>query len=228
MEIAGLAGSAGAPPAFSLEFDTLHTDGTKSLPQRIAVDPTTRTLPIVVLVETPGATYRVEHDGADDTLARDAAKTLIDQLEAQGKHWQVFAIQPADTGTGGTGTTGTGGTGTTGTGGTGTSGTGTSGTGGTGTTQPSAQVSIVTDLLAGPFDSGKLLKVFVVLQSLDPGAPSSTLQLDPANRASTTWKPAAGNIPPFAYRITYLMKEGDPKKVEGTEADLLLVLDVPA
>jgi hypothetical protein len=233
MTLAELAGSAGAPPTFSLEFDTLFTDGGKSLPQRIAVDPTTKTLPIVVLVEGPGATYRVEHDGAEDVLARDAAKTLIDQLEAQGKHWQIFALQPADSGTGGTGGTGatgtgTSGTGTSGTGGTGTSGTGTSGTGGTGTTQPGPQVSIVTDLLAAPFDSGKLLKVFVMLQPLTAGAQGSTLQFDPANRAAATWQPAGGTIPPFAYKITYVFKDGGPRKVEGTEADLLLVLDPPA
>jgi hypothetical protein len=244
MTLAELAGSAGAPPTFSLEFDTLYTDGGKSLPQRIAVDPTTRTLPILVLVESPGATYRVQHDGADEVLSREAAKTLIDQLkQTSGKHWQVFAIQPpaGTTGTGGTGTTGTtgtsgtsgtGGTGTTDAGGTGTTGTtGTSGSGGTGGTTPpppGPQVSIVTDLLAGPFDSGKLLKVFVALQPLTAGAQSSTLQFDPANRAAATWQPTSGTIPPFAYKITYIFKDGGPKKVEGTEADLLLVLDPPA
>jgi hypothetical protein len=225
MTLAELAGQGGAPPTFSLEYDTLYTDGTKSLPQRIAVDPTTSTLPILVLLESPGATYRVQHDGTDEVLAREAAKTLIDQLKAQGKHWQVFAIQPpaGDPGTTGTtGTTGTGGTGTTGT-------TGTSGTGGTTPPPPPGpQVSIVTDLLAGPFDSGKLLKVFVALQPLTAGAQSSTLQFDPANRAAATWQPTNGTIPPFAYKITYVFKDGDPKKVEGTEADLLLVLDPPA
>ncbi len=212
MTLAELAGSAGQAATFSLEYDCLYADGGASLPQRVAIDPEVRDLPLLALLEAPGATYRVEHDGGKPELDRAAAAELIERLRGEGKRWRVYALtqrpaeppvepdpvhtpdpQPPDP---------------------------------TPTTGPA--VSILTDLLAPAFDGGQLQRAFVVLQPVGAGAASSTLVFDSQNRAQQTWRPTAGTIPPFAYKITYLYAGGTFRQSEGTEAGLVLVLDPPA
>jgi hypothetical protein len=89
-------------------------------------------------------------------------------------------------------------------------------------------VSIVTDLLGPALAAGALKKVFVVLQPVTAGAPSSTIAFDQDHQEAQSWRPSSGQIPPFKYQVTYVYAGGATKRVEGTESNLLLLLDPPA
>jgi hypothetical protein len=205
MTLAELAGQGGQSAAFSLELDTLATDGSTSLVQRAPLDPAVNDLPLVALLEAPGDTYRVECDGVQTTLDRSGAAALVDQLRAQGKHWQVYAVQPAQPAQPADPAQPRG------------------------PDQPAGPaVRIVTDLLADRFQHGGLQQVFAVLQAAADGSPSTTLTFDPAHAGGTTWQPSGVTIPPFKYRITYLYAGGVFRQTEGTESGLTLVLDPPA
>jgi hypothetical protein len=167
------------------------------------------------VVETADSVYTVEAGGGERTegLSREEAARRIEALRAAGEGWRVFARrraqEPTGTGGGGTGEAGAGGTGDTG-----------------GTGEPAvAPVTIVADLLAAPFAAGELASVFVTLQPAGDG-PQTTLAFEPDSPATRTWTPPGPGVPPFRYRITYLFT-GDrpPRRVEGTEAGPVLVLD---
>jgi hypothetical protein len=212
MTLAELMGQAGQPPSFSLEFDCLYTDGTLSLPQRVAVRPGMSELPVLALVETPTSTYTVESDGPEGStraeVDRAGAAALVERLRAEGKRWKIYARQPqpADTSQPTTTTP-------------------------TGPPQPTpaggAEVSIVTDLLAERFRTGKLKQVFVTLQTMAEGGPSSTLLLDAQSATGQRWRPASGAIPPFKYKVVYLYEGDVVRQAEGIEQNLLLLLDPP-
>ena len=208
MTLAELAGEGGT--GFSLEYDSLFTDGGASLPQRVALDPGTRDLPLLALIETPGATYRVEHGGTPEELDRASAAALVSRLRQEGKRWRVYSIQPKPgEPVGGVGEQPV-----------------------TPTPEPEPQPSIsqatvLADLLAGALETGQLQRAFVVLRA--PGQSiTSTLVFDLEHRETQTWRPTAGTIPPFEYKITYLYAGGKFKQVEGNEEGLMLVLDPPA
>jgi len=206
LTLAELAGSAGEPPVLSLEYDALYTNGKLSLPQRVALDPGVSNVVLPIVVETPTSRYTVSHDGTQEETDRAGAVALIDRLRADGKRWNVYASEPAPepdpTGPDGP-------------------------SGPTDPGQPAQGVNVVTDLLAGPFGDGRLLKVFVELQPDSDTAPTSTLVFDPQHATSTTWRPESGSIPPFRYRVTYLYPGNKTMASEGTETELVLLLDAP-
>jgi hypothetical protein len=97
LTLAELAAAGTKPPTFLLEYDCVYLDDRISLPQRLALSPTVREMPISVLVESPDSVFRLEHNAADaptvtvDNLARDAAVSMIDELRTRGERWRVFA-----------------------------------------------------------------------------------------------------------------------------------------
>jgi hypothetical protein len=205
LTLAELMGREGHPPSFSIEYDCLYTNGKLSLPQRVAVDPDQAALVLQVLIETPTSRYTVTYDDVRQETDRAGADTVIAQLRSQHKYWNVYASEPEPSQPDGP-----------------------SGPAGPGNGQPAQEVSILTDLLAPPFASGALTKVFVELSADADGAPKSTLVFDPAHAAGQTWHPASGTIPPFRYTITYLYAGNTTVKAQGTETDLVLLLDPPA
>ena len=202
-------GNAGQTEAFYLEYETVHTDGHLSLAQRMTVRPGQKEVTLVALVEAPDSVYTVDYvaeDGAHRVeLTRPQAVALLTDLKARGRRWQIFAHAPAPT---------------------------------PGPIVPvpdpltpaptGPAVSIITDLLGPAFEAGTLKKVFVVLSAATTGAVSTTIVFDPAHPDGQDWRPASGTIPPFKYQVTYLFASGAPRKFEGTEAGLTLVLDPPA
>jgi hypothetical protein len=220
MSLAELMGQGGKRPGFSLEYVSVYADGTLSLPQRVALDPDASTLIIPVLAELPDSVYTVDSTDGRTTLARPGAMRVITRLRNEGKHWNIYSSvrppQPVEDTPDTDGDTTDGATGD-----------GTTGDDGMPDTE-TAEVTVVADLLAEPFRLGQLSKVFVELQPDDDQAPSSTLRFDPQHGGDQMWGPAAGSIPPFRYRVTYVYPTGAPAEDEGTKADLLLVLDPPA
>jgi hypothetical protein len=213
MTLAELMGQAGQPPSFSLEFDSLYTDGTLSLPQRLAIRPGMTELPVLALVETPTSTYTVESDGPEGTaraeVDRAGAAALVERLRAEGKRWKIYARQPQPAGE----------------------------TGQTPRTTPEdppaqtpagPEVTIVTDLLGERFRTGRLKQVFVTLQAVAEGAPSSTLVFDAQSATGQRWRPTSGTIPPFKYKVVYLYEGDVARQSEGVEQNLVLLLDPPA
>jgi hypothetical protein len=206
VSLAELMGHDGVPASFSLEFESLQKDGSLSLPQRVAVRLSDRQLVLVALVEKPGTRFTVDYVGADgvhrEEMDRAAAVTLVERLRQEGGHWQMYA-RHADT---------------------------TPVTPRDPTEDPpptGPEVSVVTDLLGPAFAAGALKKLFVVIQAAADGSPSSTLAFDPDHQEAQRWRPASGTIPPFKYVVTYVYGTGT-KRVEGTETNLLLLLDPPA
>ena len=214
LSLTELMGTGAERPRFVIEYQSMYSDNTTSLAQRISVEPDQHTVSLQALVEAPSSTYTVEYDDHGPQHVdgdRAAASQLIDRLRTEGKTWSVYvhaaAPQPVDPPPDTTHTTPV-------------------------TTDPppvtsTATVTIITDLLAPAFASQGLKRAFVVLQATTTGAPSSTIVIEPATPAPVIWQPTGGTIPPFNYRITYLYHGAVSKKVEGTESNLLLVLDPP-
>jgi hypothetical protein len=214
-----LMGTGAERPHFVIEYQSIYSDNTTSLVQRMSVDPDQHVVSLQALVEAPSSTYTVEYDDHGPQHVdgdRAAASQLIDRLRTEGKTWSVYvhaaAPRPADP------------------------------TPDTHTPTPvtpdplpvttpatsTATVTIITDLLTPAFASQGLKRAFVVLQATTTGAPSSTIVIEATTPAPVVWQPTGGTIPPFNYRITYLYEGAVSKKVEGTESNLLLVLDPPA
>jgi hypothetical protein len=205
LTLAELMGRDGKPPSLSIEYDTLYTDGKLSLAQRVAVDPEAASVVLPVLIETPTSRYTVRSDDGEQELDRAGAAKLIDDLRSKHEHWNVYASEPTPADPGTTGQPG----------------------GGTG--QPAGQpVSVVADLLAGPFGDGTLTKAFVELSVDADGAPSSTLVFDLQHAGDQSWRPQSGTVPPFRYEVTYLYAGNKTVRDQGTKNDLVLLLDPPA
>ena len=79
---------------FVLEFTSWFADDTRSLPQRVAVDLTVRSVDLVVLWEPPGASYFLDSDTTIGPVTRDVAGQVIDTLRLAGKTWRVRAVAP--------------------------------------------------------------------------------------------------------------------------------------
>ena len=213
-----LMGSGAERPRFVIEYQSIYSDNTTSLVQRMSVEPDQHVVSLQALVEAPSSTYTVEYDDRGPQHVdgdRAAASQLIDRLRTEGKTWSVYvhaaAPRPADP------------------------------VPDTHTPPPvtpdpppvtspatsTATVTIITDLLGPAFASHGLKRAFVVLQATTTGAPSSTIVIEATTPAPVVWQPTGGTIPPFSYRITYLYEGAVSRKVEGTESNLLLVLDPP-
>ncbi len=80
---------------FFLEFTSRFADDTRSLPQRIALDLTRRTVDLIVLWEPPGASYYVDADTSIGPVTREVAGQVIDSMRTSGKSWAVRAVAPA-------------------------------------------------------------------------------------------------------------------------------------
>jgi hypothetical protein len=88
-----LAGNAAARTVFFLEHDARFADGTRSLPQRQALDLTNRTYILDVLYEPPNATYFVDTGGQQgQPMTRAQAVDRINELRHAGKTWEVRAV----------------------------------------------------------------------------------------------------------------------------------------
>ena len=167
---------------------------------------------MLALVETPTSIYTVESDGTDGTAVveadRPAAAALVERLRGQGKHWKIYARQPQPAGTEQPTTP-------------------------TPTTTPEPtpaagpEVMIVTDLLGERFRTGKLRQAFVTLQAITPGAPSTTLAFDAQTATGQRWRSPDAAIPPFKYKVVYLYEGDVARQSEGTEQNLVLLLDPP-
>jgi hypothetical protein len=90
-----LMGRSGQPATYSLEYGCLYTDGSLSLPQRVALDPEVRSVVLPVLVETPTSRYTVRYEGRQEEHDRAGAVALVDRLRSEGKRWNVYATQPS-------------------------------------------------------------------------------------------------------------------------------------
>lgn len=210
MTLEELMGREGQPTTFFVEYETLHKDGSFSMPQRMAVNLSDRSLILVALAEAPGCVYMVVHRDASGEQRpeqdRAASATLVARLRSEGKLWQIYARRPdvtpdpvtPDPVTPDPVTTPTG-----------------------------NAVSIVTNLLGPAFAGGSLQNVFVVLRADVEGAPSTTLLFDRDHQEPQSWRPATGPIPPFRYQVTYVYSGDRIRRVEGSETGLLLLLDPP-
>jgi hypothetical protein len=204
-----LMGREGQAAAFFLEYETLHKDGSLSMPQRLPISLSDRSLVLVALVEAPGCVYMVVHRDATGEHRpeqdRAASAALVEQLRGAGAMWQIYARRPdAPPVTPPV----------------------------TGPTDPVVTpagnaATIATNLLGNAFTTGGLQTVFVVLKADTPGAPSTTLSFDAEHQEQQSWRPSSGQIPPFKYQITYVYTSGGTRRVEGTETGLLLLLDPP-
>ena len=223
---------------FSVEYETVASDGSISLPQRVAIDPDATNLPIQAIVETPKSIFTVEYDGdagvTRKELDRKAAADLMDDLRSKGGHWRFSVKEPEATTTPTSTTTGTTTSATTTT--TPTTGssdssapTTTTNTPATTPAKPSGpDVTVVTDLAAIALQDGTLLRIFVVLKPpTDDVGQQSSFVLDAKNFATFNWHPEGFVVPPFRYEISYFYKGNQVKKSSGTSSNLALILDPP-
>lgn len=213
MTLAELAGASGKLPQLFIEHYSVYKDGSPGLPQRTPVTLNTKDLLLQALVETAGGRYILEHggareDGADHKgLARTEAEQRLAALRTGGETWSLYLApaqpsQPAQP---------------------------FQPVQPTQPVQPAGPpVTVLTDLLEGPFGAGKLKQVFVTLRPPGDAAPGSTYRFDKDSHAQAQWRPASGTIPPFQYRIIYLYPSGATREVQGTETNLVLLLDPPA
>jgi hypothetical protein len=211
MTLDELAGLDGDRARFVLEYDCVFHDGRISLTQRIAVDLEGAPLLLRPLVETPRSTFTVEVSRpareTRESLSREQVEELIGRLVASGGEWRVYAREEArpdpspeeprpDPEPGPVDPVESG-----------------------------PEVTLITDLLSQPFESGSLQNVFVVLQADEDGAPQTTLTVSADRPGAQTWRPRGGTIPPFRYKITYLFEGGRARQKAGVEASPVLLLD---
>jgi hypothetical protein len=237
MSLAELMGSGGQRRTFSLEYYSLYGDGSLGLPQRVELDPSAKDLPVIALLETAASEYTLVYDDEHGEQRvkgdRAATETRIAGLRQAGRRWTLTAHNPAATGAPAGTSTGPAGGSTTGSTSSPSSGRDASGTGTTpgpaGTTPaPSGPlIAIVTDLLADRFIHGKLKQVFVVMQPVAEGAPSTSFSFDAGHQTAQNWHAPDSTVPPFKYRITFLYEGGVSKESTGTETSPMLILDPP-
>jgi hypothetical protein len=230
MSLAELMGSGGQRATFSLEFYSIYGDGSLGLSQRVELDPSAKELPVMALVETAASEYTVVYDdaGGEHRIKGDRAATeaTIALLRQASRRWTLTAHDPTVTGapsgtpsgqpdnstTGGKSSPPDGGN---------------SGGSGTGPAPSGPTIAIVTDLLADRFTNGKLKQVFVILQPMADGAPSTSFLFDASHQTAQNWHAPDVTAPPFKFRITFLYEGGVSKQSIGTETSPMLILDPP-
>jgi hypothetical protein len=225
----------GGQRTFSVEYETVASDGNTSLPQRVAIDPDATSLVVQAIVETPKSIFTVEYDGDNGVtrkeLDRKAAADLMNELRSKGGHWR-FSVKEPEVMPTATGTTtspfATGKPTTTTTSSDSSASTTTTSTPATTPAKPGPDVTVVTDLAAIGLQDGTLLRIFVVLKPpTDDVGQQSSFVLDAKNFATFTWHPEGFVVPPFRYEISYFYKGNQVKKSSGTSSSLALILDPP-
>jgi hypothetical protein len=211
MTLEELMGTSGRIPSFFIEYDTVDMTNNVGLPQRVPVSAETKDFHLLAIVESPGMTFIVEHDGPTgrvrEELDRPNAEQLINRLRSEGKSWDVFTKKAVSDPSGTTSST--------------------TGTTPPPVTAPSFSLQIVTDLVAAKLQSGALKRIFVVLKPAQPGAAQTSFVFDPMNVAPATWK---AELPPGTkvdFNITYLYTTGQTREAQGTMSDTILILDAP-
>ena len=209
MTLEELMGEEGKAPTFSIEYETLAVDGTRSPSQRVAVSSEVTSLALRAMVPTANTIFTVESEGDSKDVTAAELAPLIDQLRNDRKHWEIFtrepksATAPADTPSE--------------------------------ANKPPTQagpasgpsVTIVTDLAKIAFEVGTLTRIFVVLKADQDSAPQSSFSFDAGNHDQINWTPSGVTIPPFRYQITYLYPGNKVAQSSGTSSNLTLILDPP-
>ncbi|MEM7481956.1 MAG: hypothetical protein AAF481_12345 [Acidobacteriota bacterium] len=204
---------AGELPDLFLEYDCVTADGEISLPQRQGVNPkSSSTVHLRPAIPGPHSVFDLE-TGSDreEGLDLETAARRVQELQSAGATWKLFVRtvepEPVDTDPVDTEPVDTD---------------------PQEPTETGTPVQIITDLLAAPFAAGELASVFVTLQPTGEGA-QTTLAIEADQPETRTWVPDVQDVPPFHYRVTYLFADDrPPKRVEGTEASPVLVLDPEA
>ena len=212
MTLQELMGTAGKPPSFSIEYETLAADGNLSLPQRVAISPEVGTVVLRAILQTPNTIFTVEHQtetgAVREELSREAAEQLISQLRSGDKRWEIFTKEPPPPDhvprdpAGPLGPEAPASTG--------------------------SEVTIVMDLAAIALGNGSLTRIFVVLKPDQGTGSQSSFVFDSSHQSQATWRPQGFTVPPFRYEITYLYAGNQVREVNGTSSNLTLILDPPA
>jgi hypothetical protein len=90
-----LAGLGDGSTDVFLEYVSLFTDGSQSLPQRLALTLTQTALILPALLEVPGATFVVTSGTPSSFTNQHDAEVFIDGLRAAGKTWTVDTVAAA-------------------------------------------------------------------------------------------------------------------------------------
>jgi hypothetical protein len=87
--------------------------------------------------------------------------------------------------------------------------------------QPGDPIVVVARLL----DFEKLARVFITLTPDDGSAGSEVMSLTSAGEMR--WQPIQGRAAPFSWEASFIFKDGASRTLSGSEAEPLLVLDMP-
>jgi hypothetical protein len=240
MSLAELMGADGQRTTFSLEYYSIYGDGSLGEPQRVELDPSVKDLPVMALIESSASQYTVVYDDEHGEQRvkgdRTATETTIAGLRQAGRRWTLTAHDAVVVGVpsgapAGSADSSTTGSGPASAGGKSDGSASTTVPGSTTGTAPAPSgpvIAIVTDLLADRFTNGKLKEVFLVMQPVADGAPSTSFSFDAAHQAAQSWQAPDRSVPPFKYRITFLYEGSVSKQSAGTETSPMLILDPPA